>query len=319
MAIRTTDYVKFIRGNQAAFNALIQKDSNTLYFISEDGASTGSLYLGSKLISGGASESQLGSIVIENLGDKQILYFDYASNSWKNGSIYDAIGPMGGASASNNGYSGLVPTPKAGQQNLFLRGDGTWSEAVDFDTNAFSKVSGKVSLLNFDSADIGSVLRKSSAGKLEWVNQENFLSDVNSKLTTLEGMIERLEGGVSRKIVDSIYGIDANAEDAENYIYMVPKTEGSEDGNLYDEYMVIEGKVEKIGAGLSGNITGYVTTNTFNTTVGNLNKKFNNYVPLELYNSQVGTLNEDILNNWTKDTIVGQVDFLTEILTWYQL
>ena len=33
MAIRTTDYVKFIRGTQAAFEALANKDPNTLYII----------------------------------------------------------------------------------------------------------------------------------------------------------------------------------------------------------------------------------------------------------------------------------------------
>lgn len=318
MAIRTTDYVRFIRGNQAAFTALLQKDPNTLYFISEEGASTGSLYLGSKLISGSVGESSLGNVIIENIGDKQILYFDYASSSWKNGSIYEAIGPMGGATANNDGYGGLVPTPKAGQQNLFLRGDGTWSEAVDFDSNNFSKVSGKVSLLNFETAKAGDILRKSSVGKLEWVNQESFLSEVNNKISTLEGMVERIEGGVTRKIVESIYGIDVNAEDAENYIYMVPK-DSANDNNLYDEYMVIEGKVEIIGAGLSGSLDGYVKTGTFNTTVGMLNQRFNDYVPLTLYNTQVGTLNQDILNNWTKETIVGQVDFLTDLLTWYQL
>lgn len=324
MAIRTADYVKFIRGNQAAFNALNQKDSNTLYFISEDGASTGSLYLGSKLISGGASESQLGSIVIENLGDKQILYFDYASNSWKNGSIYDAIGPMGGASETKDGYSGLVPTPKAGKQNLFLRGDGQWAEAVEFNNSNFTKnLSGKVTLLNFEEATPGDILRKSSVGSLEWVNEETLFTAVNSKISTLQSMIEQLEGGVVRTIVNSTDEIDINAEDVDKYIFMIPKTDTSDTNNLYDEYMVVEvdgvKRIEMIGAGLSGNITGYVTTKTFNTTVGTLNSRFNDYVSLNKYNTEVGELSEDMLNNWTKTTIVEQVDFLTDLLSWYQL
>lgn len=324
MAIRTADYVKFIRGNQAAFNALNQKDSNTLYFISEDGASTGSLYLGSKLISGGASESQLGSIVIENLGDKQILYFDYASDSWKNGSIYDAIGPMGGASAGNDGYSGLVPTPKAGQQGLFLRGDGQWAEAVEFNNSNFTKnLSGKVTLLNFEEAASGDILRKSSVGSLEWVNEETLFTAVNSKIFTLQSMIEQLEGGVVRTIVSSTDEIDINAEGVDKYIFMVPKTDTSDTNNLYDEYMVVEvdgvKQIEIIGAGLSGNITGYVTTKTFNTTVGAINSRFNDYVSLNKYNTEVGEFSEDMLNNWTKTTIVEQVDFLTDLLSWYQL
>jgi hypothetical protein len=38
------------------------------------------------------------------------------------------VSVMRGASAQTNGVSGLVPAPKAGQQELFLRGDGTWAE-----------------------------------------------------------------------------------------------------------------------------------------------------------------------------------------------
>ena len=35
---------------------------------------------------------------------------------------------MGGASASAGGRAGYVPAPATGQQNLFLRGDGTWAQ-----------------------------------------------------------------------------------------------------------------------------------------------------------------------------------------------
>lgn len=35
---------------------------------------------------------------------------------------------MGGASASAGGQAGYVPAPATGQQNLFLRGDGTWAQ-----------------------------------------------------------------------------------------------------------------------------------------------------------------------------------------------
>lgn len=42
----------------------------------------------------------------------------------------EQIGIFGGASASANGSSGLVPAPAAGQQNRLLRGNGQWSDAV---------------------------------------------------------------------------------------------------------------------------------------------------------------------------------------------
>ena len=325
MAIRTTDYVKFIRGTQAAFEALANKDPNTLYFISEEGATTGTLYLGSKLIAGGVGTSALGTVIIENIGDKQILYYDYMSSAWVNGTINDVIGTMVGATDKTDGASGLVPTPTAGKHNKFLRGDGTWQDAVTFNTNVFDVTedsSTPVNLKGFDVAEDGMIMRKSISGdvhSIEWIAQDDFLSAVNTEITTIKQMIERIEGGVSRTIVNSLNDIDVTAEDAEIYIYMVPKADTSGTNNLYDEYMVINGKLEQIGANLSGEITGYVTLTNFNTAVGNLSNKFNNYVTLEKYNKEIGILSQDILDVWSKDTLVDQVDFLTDLLTWYQL
>lgn len=43
------------------------------------------------------------------------------------GTINRNDGPLVGASSSTDGRTGLVPTPFAGQQNNFLRGDGSWA------------------------------------------------------------------------------------------------------------------------------------------------------------------------------------------------
>jgi hypothetical protein len=195
---------------------------------------------------------------------------------------------MGGASANSDGYSGLVPTPKAGQQNLFLRGDGSWAEAsTDFNENVFSKVSGKVSLLNFEQANPNSILIKGSAGKLNWTTKEDFLSEVKGSIQTLQEMMSTFNGGVRRTIVDSLDKIDVNAENAENFIYMVSKAEEDrKDSNFYDEYMVVNGSIEKIGAGLSGNLTeDYVTSAAFNTQVGRIYSEMSKYTPLTTYES----------------------------------
>lgn len=40
-----------------------------------------------------------------------------------------AIDDFTGATSSTDGVAGLVPAPEAGEQNKFLRGDGTWSDA----------------------------------------------------------------------------------------------------------------------------------------------------------------------------------------------
>lgn len=52
-------YVKFIRGTPKAWKTLKKKDPDTLYFISEEKAEGGRLFLGDKLISSGDGKADL--------------------------------------------------------------------------------------------------------------------------------------------------------------------------------------------------------------------------------------------------------------------
>lgn len=70
---------------------------------------------------------------------------------------------------------------------------------------------------------------------------------------------------LKRKKVASVEEIDLEAADADQYIYMVPKAAGAE-GDSYDEYMVIEGKLEKVGD-WKVDLTDYVTTTALNTAL----------------------------------------------------
>lgn len=51
---------------------------------------------------------------------------------------------------------------------------------------------------------------------------------------------------LSRTIVGSVEEIDVNAEGADKHIYMVPKKK-AESGDTYDEYMIVNGALEKVG------------------------------------------------------------------------
>lgn len=146
MAINTTQYyVKFIKGTTKAFTNLVDKDPHTLYFISDDDTS-GKLYLGSKLISGGGeggsdspssgvvSLADLEDVVLSTLGNKQLLVYNAVKGKWENSSISTLISAMTGATKDVAGTAGLVPQPQAGDQNKFLRGDGTWV-TLDIDEN----------------------------------------------------------------------------------------------------------------------------------------------------------------------------------------
>lgn len=75
------NYVKFRRGTPAAFAALATKDADCLYFISEQNATRGVLYLGDKLISGSITSnislSDLGDILLgENITPNSLLVYD---------------------------------------------------------------------------------------------------------------------------------------------------------------------------------------------------------------------------------------------------
>lgn len=125
-----------MRGTTAAWNNLpvADRNSDTLYFIADAASDEGLLYLGNKLIAGGTGDmplmklDDLTDVVIDaNLGDVSFIVFDWASQTWVNKDPRQLV--FGGASASAMGKAGLVPVPQKGQDNLFLRGDGTWAAA----------------------------------------------------------------------------------------------------------------------------------------------------------------------------------------------
>lgn len=71
-------------------------------------------------------------------------------------------------------------------------------------------------------------------------------SDTGKSVRTIAGEVVAATDHLHRRKVNSVSDIDPTAADADKYIYMVPKAE-SETGDAYDEYMVIDGAVEKVG------------------------------------------------------------------------
>ena len=65
---------------------------------------------------------------------------------------------------------------------------------------------------------------------------------------------------LKRKIVTGVDAIDLAADDADQYLYMVPKT-GSDADDVYDEYMVLNGAVEHVG-NTKVDLSGYVQKET---------------------------------------------------------
>ena len=146
------NYVKFIRGTQSAYDALLpeKKDSNTLYFIYDSNTPQNiKLYLGGQLISSTNNINSLQNLsdinlqpIIEN---NSILIYDNFQQEWTNISFQDLINllkasnflnVMEGAENSNleqnisghDGSEGLVPMPLDGEANFFLQGTGQWAD-----------------------------------------------------------------------------------------------------------------------------------------------------------------------------------------------
>lgn len=127
------NYVKFLRGTPEAWNSIETKDSDTLYFIANQGENKGKLYLGSKLIADGDAATLLKNLedvfLQDGLPSNSLLVYD--GQKWVGQSLEYVLSVvvkvMTGATAEKNGTAGLVPTPKAGEQDLFLKGDGTWA------------------------------------------------------------------------------------------------------------------------------------------------------------------------------------------------
>ena len=162
---------------------------------------------------------------------------------------------MVGATAQDYGVSGLVPLPAPGDNTKFLRGDGTWTSinTPTFDSNVFTLNSNQVSLLGFNLAPVGTVPVKTASG-IQWSNIST--SRLNRAITTLQ------------KLQAQVDGTDPEPLD-ENMIYLVDNGSVGT-GSKYDEYIIVNGDIEKVGSFGQVDLTSYVTIPTFTQEISRL-------------------------------------------------
>ena len=187
------NYVKFLRGTPAAYERLIEKDNDTLYFISEADAATGLLYLGNQLIAQGSAESvasalvDLNDVAIAEARDQHVLIYDETEGKWINRKFTD-LNAFVGTNGTSHGVAGLVPVPAVEDLGKFLCADGTWKSISDItivvDEKTIELVDGALRLHGFDEANVGAYARISANGALEWVvpSGEN-LEEIQSIIT----------------------------------------------------------------------------------------------------------------------------------------
>lgn len=270
-------FVKFQRGTLAAYNNLRVKDPDTLYFIYADANNQyGSLYLGDKLISGGevsvvsSSMSDLSDTQLSNVQDGQILIYDSSTSKWKNFDLATAIENAGieiGATVSNI-------TPEAGETDAEALEDISEPAAGDiafvgdniyiYDGTEWREIAG-VENIESRISDLETLVGQPASGNdpatgLHAVVAEKIdATQANALIATAIGNANHL----SYQKVGSLNAIDTSATNADRYIYLVPQNPGSLD-DLYDEYLVIDGELEKMGQ------WGVGTLSELETAVGNL-------------------------------------------------
>ena len=327
-------YVKFRRGLKSRWDTMVNKDADTLYFIYENANATeGWLYLGSKLISGPASEnggvsrlSELEDMLLtNNLSNRQIIAYNEMTSRWENVSIGDIIsnndiGVMKGATSTTPGEKGLVPAPAISDINKFLKGDGTWSEvpSVVLDDRIFINNVGISTLQGFEDATIGSHVVKSSSG-IEW--QPVINSSLKLDIKTLDQINQMISNPIDNG-------------DPSNTIFLVQK-EVSSTSNFYDEYVVINGNLERVGefADVIPDLSDYVRQEDFTpvqNTVENLDHLINGYIDENdvehpgidfssfITQAQIGGLSNLILSEGN-NTLVEEINYINERLTWNDL
>lgn len=202
------NFVKFIRGTKTNWEKTTDsaKDSNTLYFITSETDSTDNkLYLGSKLIScgmGGTVEGNLSDLqdilISDNLTGNSILVYDATESKWVNKTVNDVLSlivkTMTGATADADGEAGLVPQPKAGDQEKFLQGDGTWVDITEKVTTIATEQVAKI----VDGAPAAYDTLKEIA---DWITKHETTSDM---VTTLNSLNKTVNGTEANNYEDGL-------------------------------------------------------------------------------------------------------------------
>lgn len=212
-------YVKFLRGTKTAFDKIITKDKDTLYFIYDsDDQTKGSLYLGNKLIGGGNGSTttvtdinDLANVLISNAQDKQILVYDASVEKWVNKTPEQIqVEVMTGAHADAAGTSGLVPAPAADDQNKYLRGDGVWAAPLsDEQLTTLGKVDSLETRVGSIETNISGL--STSVGSLQ-TQYNNLIKDAPAALDTLKEIadwITKDETG-TQALIQRVTNIETN-------------------------------------------------------------------------------------------------------------
>ena len=121
------------------------------------------------------------------------------NGEWVDFSLPVVIPTMTGASSSTNGSEGLVPIPAAGDQDKYLKADGTWEAPAIY---IHPTTSGNKHIPSGGSS--GQILRWSADGTAEWGEDNNTWRGIQDNLTSnsITDSLSAAQGKILKGLVD---------------------------------------------------------------------------------------------------------------------
>lgn len=266
------NYVKFVRGTAAAYAQLKQKDNDTLYFIYEEDSAQGQLYLGSKQIVCNNNTNvvtalaELTDVSLDDvINDGDILTYDVSTEKWVAKSIDDILltvpefrtplvfsGELQGEETHEAALTRIVGGKNLGSGDIAVVKvkitEGKYQHyAYAYDGEKWVALDGSYSAENIYMSDGETTLEETLQEVQDAVEEAtSAVDDIDSKIAEAIAQVEHL----SYKIVDDLEAleelVEADEDDLDRYIYLVPATR-SDGQDSYDEYMVINKQIEKVG------------------------------------------------------------------------
>lgn len=162
---------------------------------------------------------------------------------------------MAAATASAAGKAGLVPAPAAGKQASFLRGDGSW--VVPENTTYADATTSTHGLMSAaDKTKLNGVATGAQVNKIESVKVNGTALTIDSsKAVNVDLTAYAKSADVTKEIASAVSGvtqIDYSVVEAlpstgkKGVIYLVANSDSG--NNIYDEYIYINSKFEKLGS-----------------------------------------------------------------------
>ena len=123
-----------------------------------------------------------------------------------------------GAEADKDGTEGLVPAPKAGEQNLFLRGDATWADPTEAIRGSLEELQNKFNSFIGEDADlsmreIAAEEASSAVASIIAEAPEKFdtLKEIADWIQTNQGVVDVTEVTTRVSSLEQIiYGVEAD-------------------------------------------------------------------------------------------------------------